>query len=189
MTSVFIFLFTFLFSGGLNQLSSSEKIVENFTLSDYNGKKHTLQDYQNSKAIVVMFIATRCPISNAYNERMNKIFADYESKGVTFLGINSNVLENAEEVKKHAEENKFKFVVLKDPDNVIADKFKATVTPEIYVLNPKFEILYHGRIDDSRREEEVKSQDLRKALDEVLTDKKVSVTVTRAFGCTIKRAQ
>jgi peroxiredoxin len=163
-----------------------QKVVD-FTLKDYNGKSYTLSDYKDAKAIVIMFIATRCPISNDYNTRMVKLYNDYISKNVVFLGINSNKQEDAEEVKEHAEENKFKFAVLKDPKNVIADKYDAEVTPEIYVVNSKLELLYHGRIDDSRREEEVESHDLKNALDEILAGKAVSVKETKAFGCTIKR--
>ena len=69
------------------------------------------------------------------------------------------------------------------------DEFKASFTPEIYVLNGDFEQLYHGRIDDSRREKNVKVSDLRNTLDEVLAGKKVSVSETKAFGCTIKRVK
>jgi hypothetical protein len=92
-----------------------------------------------------------------------------------------------EEIKNHAKEHGFEFPILKDWNNVIADKLGAGVTPEIYVLNSNFEILYHGRIDDSQREGRVKSRDLRAALDEILTGKPVTVVSTKAFGCTIKR--
>ena len=92
-------------------------------------------------------------------------------------------------MEKHANENGFKFTVLKDWDNKIADKLNASVTPEVYVLNSNLEILYHGRIDNSRREEDVKSYDLRAALDAILQGKKVEVSETKAFGCTIKRVE
>jgi peroxiredoxin len=166
-----------------------KKTVSDFTLEDYKGEKHSLTDYSSSKAIVLMFIATRCPISNSYNERMVELYKDYASKGVTFIGINSNKQENVEEVRNHSEEHGFEFVVLKDWNNVIADKLEASVTPEIYVLNSKREVLYHGRIDDSSRENSVKSKDLRTALDRILTGKTVEVTETKAFGCSIKRIE
>lgn len=170
------------------QAGKSEKsTVENFTLADYNGEEHALSDYQDSEAIVLMFIATRCPVSNDYNERMAQLYADYRDKGVAFIGINSNKQEDVEEIKKHAEENNLTFTILKDKNNAIADKLDASVTPEIYVLNSDFEIMYHGRIDDSRRIDEVKTQDLRNALDEILAGQPVSVARTKAFGCTIKR--
>jgi peroxiredoxin len=134
-----------------------------------------------------MFVATQCPVSNAYNSRMAQLYADYKDKGVTFFGVNSNKQESVDEIKEHSKTNKLDFVILKDPGNVIADKFKASFTPEIYVLNGSMEILYHGRIDDNRRESDVKEKDLRSALDEILAGKKVSSPETKAFGCTIKR--
>jgi peroxiredoxin len=169
------------------QAEEPKKKVNDFTLEDYKGEKHSLTDYKSSKAIVLMFIATQCPISNSYNERMVELYKDYASKGVTFIGINSNKQENVEEVRNHSEEHGFKFVVLKDWNNVIADTLEASVTPEIYVLNSKREVLYHGRIDDSSRENRVKSKDLRAALDRILAGKTVEVTETKAFGCSIKR--
>ncbi len=161
--------------------------VDNFKLKDYNGEEHQLKDYNNSKAIVIIFVATQCPVSNAYNSRMEKLYQEYKDKGVAFIGINSNKQESVEEIKEHAKKNNLNFVILKDVNNVIADKFKASVTPEVFVLNSDFEILYHGRIDDSRKEEEVKSEDLKNALNEILAGKKVSKSETKAFGCTIKR--
>jgi len=161
--------------------------VENFTLPEVDGKLYSLDDYKNSKAIVLMLIATQCPVSNDYNERMVKLSKDYGDKGITFIGINSNKQESIDEIREHNKKNKFEFLVLKDNNNIIADKLKATVTPEIYVLNSEFEVLYHGRIDDSRRTNEIKANDLRNALDNILTEKEVEVKKTKAFGCTIKR--
>ncbi len=163
------------------------RVVPDFTLINYDGKAYTLSEIKDAKAVVVMFIATRCPISNAYNERMVKLYDEYASKDVVFIGINSNKQESEDEVEEHSSDNKFQFPVLKDPNNVIADKYDAEVTPEIYVVNTKLELLYHGRIDDSRRAGDVGSSDLKNALDQVLANKAVSSPETKAFGCTIKR--
>ncbi len=170
------------------QLFASDPVkVENFKLKDYNGKEHQLSDYKNSKAIVIMFIATECPVSNAYNKRMENIYNLYKNKGVSFVGINSNKAESVSDIKSHAESNKLTFTILKDEKNIIADKFGASVTPEIYVLDGDFNVLYHGRIDNSQREQNIKSNDLQNALDEILNGKPVSISKTKAFGCTIKR--
>jgi|SRR5690554_26535 len=162
--------------------------IENFTLTDIYDKKHSLSDYNDSKVILVLFIATQCPVSNAYNSRMVELYNNYKDKNVAIIGINSNKQEGVEECREHAEKNGFKFPVLKDENNVIADMFEASVTPEAYLLEPgTYKILYHGRIDDSRDKNNVESKDLENALNEVLAGKKVSVTQTKAFGCTIKR--
>jgi peroxiredoxin len=161
--------------------------VENFTLKDYDGKEHSLTDYKDAEAIVIMFIATQCPISNDYNKRMVDLYNEFAERDIAFIGINPNKQEPVPEIKDHAEENNFQFPVLKDENNIIADRFKASVTPEIYVLNSNFEILYHGRIDDSRKENEIKNKDLEDALNQILNGEKVSNPRTKAFGCTIKR--
>jgi peroxiredoxin len=181
-------VFAIVLVGSAVHVSAAElEKVDDFKLKDYSGESHSLYDYRNSKAIVVMFIATRCPVSNAYNSRMVKLQEDYEKSNIVFLGINSNKQEDIEEIASHSKENGFKFPVLKDLNNVIADKFGAEFTPEVFVLNSELDVLYHGRIDDSRKEENVKVQDLRQALNEILTGKKVTNKNTKAFGCTIKR--
>jgi peroxiredoxin len=163
------------------------KKAESFSLKDYNGKEVKLSDFKSSKAIVVMFISTQCPVSNAYNERMAGLYNEYKNRGVEILGINSNKQEGIDEIKKHSKEHSFGFSVLKDEKNIVADKFGASFTPEIYVLNGNMDILYHGRIDDSRKTEDVKSNDLKNALNEILNGKSVTVNSTKAFGCSIKR--
>ena len=170
----------------LSPANEPEKI-ENFTLQDVDGARHALTDYANCKAVVLMFISTQCPVSNGYNARMAALYSDYKDRGVVFLGINSNKAESADDVRSHAKEHGFGFTIMKDPDNRIADKLQASVTPEIYVVNSELKLLYHGRIDDNSRGTAITSKDLRKALDEILDGKPVSVARTKAFGCTIKR--
>ena len=118
---------------------------------------------------------------------MNELYRDYTDRSVAFVAINSNKQESVKDIKEHASTHGFKFPILKDWNNVVADKLGATVTPEIYVLNPNLEILYHGRIDNASKVDRVTSQDLRNALDEILSSKPVTVNSTKAFGCTIKK--
>lgn len=158
-----------------------------FSLKDVNGKVHNLSDYKNSKAIVIMFIATECPVSNAYNKRMAELYKNYKDNQISFIGINSNKAEDIDAIKIHAQKNKLAFPILKDEENKVADNYGASVTPEIFVLSPDYKLLYHGRIDDSRNEDGVTNKDLENALNEILAGKEVTVNETKAFGCTIKR--
>ncbi len=154
-----------------------------------NGKMESVYGDRKQKATVVMFIATRCPISNAYNERMRTIAQEYMAKGVRFVGINSNVIEPTQEVAEHAKQNAFPFSVLKDEGNRIADRFNAQFTPEIFVMDAKGVLRYHGRIDDSQNAANITSHDLRDTLNALLAGKNPPRAETKAFGCTIKRAR
>src|SRR2546421_2488289 len=91
--------------------------IEDFKLSDADGKEHSLKSLMGAKATVIIFVATKCPVSNAYNDRMEKLAEDYRAKGINVIGINSNSTEPASEVKAHATEKGLKFTILKDDGN------------------------------------------------------------------------
>jgi peroxiredoxin len=160
-----------------------------FKLKGIDGKEYNLESLKENKAVVLMFISTRCPYSNAYNERMVKLYDDYSSKGVVILGINANGTETLEDVKQHAQDKKFAFPVLKDEGNVVADAYGAQVTPEIYVLDGNLTLRYHGRIDNSHKINEVNNNDLRDALNAMLAGKAIAKKEAKAFGCSIKRVK
>ena len=171
--------------------------IDDFTLVDVQeGQAVSLSDFDEASAVVLMFIATQCPVSNDYNERMAALYEDYREKPVQFIGINSNEREAFAEVLQHAQSNGLDFPVLKDVDNKIADRFDARVTPEIYLLSakqngggPEFVLQYHGAIDDSQKVQNIESQYLRDALEAVLAGADIPKAETKAFGCTIKRVK
>jgi len=160
-----------------------------FTLTTLDGKSFELgQAAKTHKAVVVMFIATKCPYSNAYNDRMRDMAAAYEKQGILFVGINSNKSEPAEEVRSHAREHGFGFPLMKDPDNKVADLYDARHTPEIYIVDSKGTLRYHGRIDENYEDaSKVSSPDLKNALDQLLAGQAIRKAETKAFGCSIKR--
>jgi len=162
-------------------------VLDDFKLPDTDGKEHSLKSLAGSKGVVILFIATKCPVSNAYNERMEKLAQDYKAKGVNVVGINANSTEPAAEVKSHAADKGLTFTILKDDGNKIADRLGATRTPEAYVLDANMKLVYHGRIDNSQRVEGITANDLRDALDEMLAGKAVTKSGGAAFGCSIKR--
>jgi peroxiredoxin len=161
-----------------------------FRVTTLEGSAVSLADAaKNHKAVVVMFIATKCPYSNAYNERMRDLAASYSKQGIYFLGINSNNTEPEAEVKSHAKDHGLAFPIAKDPGNKIADLYDAKRTPEVFVVTPDGKLRYHGRIDDNSEDAaKVTSPDLKNALDALLAGRPLVKAETKAFGCTIKRA-
>ena len=162
--------------------------IEDFTLPDADNKEHSLKSLAGKNGTVLLFVSVQCPVSNDYNERMEKLAADYRAKGIAVIGINSNVAEDTAAIKAHAAEHKLSFPILKDAGNKIADKLGANVTPEAYFLDASNKLLYHGRIDNARNVALLETSDLRNALDAALAGKAVEKTEAKAFGCSIKRA-
>jgi len=161
-----------------------------FELKTVDGKPFSLADAERANSyVVLMFIATQCPYSNGYNDRMRDMAAAYAKMGIQFVGINSNNTESVEETAAHAKQHGFGFPVLKDPGNKVADLYDARRTPEIFVIGRDGKLLYHGRIDDNSNDaSKVTSPDLKNALDALLAGQAVAKAETKAFGCTIKRA-
>lgn len=162
-------------------------VVADFTLPDADGHEHTLASLKGKAGTVLIFMATRCPVSNGYNERMEKLARDYAARGVNVVGINANSTEPVEEVKQHAADKGLTFIILKDKGNVVADRFDAQVTPEAYLLDASGKLVYHGPIDNSRNPDGVTTNYLRDAIEAVLAGKPVEKSEAKAFGCTIKR--
>jgi peroxiredoxin len=162
--------------------------IPDFQVRDLDGKSVAFSALKGP-ITVVTFIATQCPVSNSYNQRMIDLYKDYTAKNVKFIFLNANRSEPASEVREHARRVGFPFAVYKDPDNLLADRFDAQVTPESYVIDSSGVIRYHGAIDDNMNESRVHTRTLRAALDALLGGKPVLTTQTKAFGCTIKRVR
>lgn len=164
--------------------------VENFTLSDLNGADKSFNDLKGEKGTIVVFLSAQCPVVAGYNDRLNAVVADFKDKGINFVGINSNESEYKKEkfgwMKDH-HLNHYKFPVLIDQDNKIADKWSATSTPEIFFFDKDNKLIYHGAIDNDKSGTNIKATYLRDALNEHLGGKAITNSQTKAFGCTIKR--
>ncbi len=188
-------LFAVLLATSSATRADKEKVgfrVGAFTLKDTAGKAHSLADHAASKAVVVIFVGTQCPINNAFQPRLAELHAKYAGKGVAFLAVNANRHDTAERIAEHAREHKVPFPVLKDAGNKVADAFRAERTPEAFVLTPAGQVLYRGRIDDQfgyrHRRAEPTTHELADALDDVLAARPVRVAVTEVEGCFIARA-
>jgi len=161
--------------------------VADFKLPDADGREHSLSSLKGERGTVLIFISTQCPVSNAYDERMEKLSQDLRARGVSVVGINSNVAETPDAIKQHAAAKRLSFTILKDRGNVIADRLDAQVTPEAYFLDAANKLVYRGRIDNSRNGDSITSQELRDAVEATLAGKPVAKAEAKAFGCSIKR--
>lgn len=163
--------------------------LESFSLTDMSGAEQTLDKLKGKNGAVLVFLSAQCPVVRGYNERINEIANAYQSKGINFIGVNSNATETLDWIKSNATEVGYKFPVLIDKGNVLADKIGATVTPEAYFFNEKNVLVYHGAIDNDRSGKNVTDTYLKAAFDAKLAGKPIEKARANAFGCSIKRAE
>ena len=163
-----------------------------FKLPGVDGKAHTLDSFKGKKALAIIFMCNHCPYVQGSIERMRAFQSEFGIKGLQIVGINSNDEINYpdDSFDKMIEMNKARrlnFVYLRDEDQKTANDYGAQCTPECFVFDEHRKLRYHGRIDDSPREESKASvTDLRNAVDALLHNRKVVIELTPATGCSIK---
>ncbi len=171
--------------------------IGGFALQDFRGRKLSLDDLSDKRAVVIGFLGTDCPLAKFYGPRLQRLSDRYEEQGVAFLGVNSNMQDSLAEMEAYARRHKIRFPMLKDPGNKVAVQFGATRTPQVFLLDRDRVVRYQGRVDGTftfgsgvglAKPQEGRA-DLEIALSEVLADKPVSVPFTAAKGCLIGRAR
>lgn len=162
------------------------KAIENVTFAA-EGKTVALKDMQGKKATVVLFLSFDCPVSKSYSTTLAELHSAYSSKGVAFVGVVPSE-EKPGIIAKTATEFKIPFPVVTDPKLAAADAFKASTTPEAFVLDHNAVMRYRGRIDNAyharlKRNPQVTEFDLKNAIEAVIAGKDVAVPATVAVGC------
>jgi len=165
-------------------------LTTQFALRDTNAILHRQDEWARSKAVVIFFTTTDCPLSNNYVPEMNRIQKAYAGRGVAFYAVQADTTIPDAEVRRHTRDFGFSFPVLFDPEHLLVRMTGATVTPEVALLSGAGDVVYLGRIDN-RNEDLGKSRtvttefDLRDALDAVLAGRPVARPHTTAIGCGI----
>lgn len=162
--------------------------VRDFALVDAKGTNHTAADWKGKKAVVLLFLATECPVSNYYCPELAKLAKAFAEKGVLFYGIHPDPELTAKDAAKHAEEYRLPFPTLLDPTHSVTRQTGVAIVPEAVVLAADGRIMYRGRIDDRYNEsgirrETVTTRDLEDAITAVVAGKAPAVAQTKAFGC------
>jgi thiol-disulfide isomerase/thioredoxin len=166
--------------------------VKDLTFKDIRYLTRTLDDLPKSKAYVLAFTSTTCPLVQRYLPALNRLERAYRGKGVQFLALNVGADDSIAALAAQAVEHEAAFPFVKDPGAACAAALGVRRTPEVVVLDAGRKVRYRGRIDDQYRlggaRPSPSRHDLQSALDEVLAGKAVTVPETPVDGCPITRA-
>lgn len=164
-----------------------------FSLPDTSGKQVSLQDFNGSKALVVLFMCNHCPYVKHLQGALAQMAKEYRPRGVAFVGISSNDVENypADSPAKMAEEARaagYIFPYLYDQSQAVAKAYRAACTPDFYLFDGEQRLAYRGQFDDSRPRNGLAptGNDLRAALEALLAGRAVPTDQKPSLGCNIK---
>lgn len=187
------------FSAGAGAQAIVGQAAPAFSAQDTAGKTHSLADFKG-RYVVLEWVNPGCPyVQKHYNAaNMQAAQKDAVGKGVVWLAVNSTAA-NAGDYKAPAElaawmkqQNAAATATLMDADGKVGRAYSARTTPHMYVIDPAGKLIYAGAIDSkaTARADDIKTATnyVRQALGEALGGKPVSVSVTQAYGCSVKYA-
>ena len=169
--------------------------VADFKLRNVDGNMISLADFKTAKGFIIIFDCNTCPMSRAYNSRIIALNKKFASQGFPVVLINPNAAEmvpaeSFDEMKNHAKEHGYDFPYLYDESQDVVRKFNPTNTPHTFVLNKTsngLKVAYIGAIDNNSRDgSKADKHFVEEAVNELLAGRPVTVTRTKAIGCTVK---
>ena len=165
-----------------------------FNLHDtISGEEKSYGSISGAKGTVVMFICNHCPYVIHVNRQIVDLANDYLTKGIGFAAISSNDVENYPEdapeiMKVVGKALQFPFPYLYDSSQETARAYDAACTPDFYIFDEMDKLVYRGRLDANRpgSGKEPTGEELRNALDALLSGDEINPKQYPSAGCNIK---
>jgi len=165
-----------------------------FALRDVvSGKTVRRDDFRGQKGLLVMFICAHCPYVKHVEKGLAALGRDYEGKPLGIVAISSNDAEAYPDdapdgLKAQAQRMGFRFPYLYDESQQVARAYHAACTPDLFLFDGDFRLVYRGQFDASRPRNgvPVTGQDLRAAMDAVIAGGAVPKEQKPSIGCNIK---
>ncbi|MBV8571191.1 MAG: thioredoxin family protein [Acidobacteriaceae bacterium] len=165
-----------------------------FALPDVvSGRIVRLSDFSREKALLVMFICRHCPYVKHVQHELARLGRDYQAKSLAIIGISSNDAaaypdDSPASLRQMAEELGFVFPYCYDESQDVARSYTAACTPDFFLFGEDRRLVYRGQLDGSRPRNSipVTGEDLRRAVDAVLSNRVVDADQKPSLGCNIK---
>ena len=168
-------------------------LAPGFRLPDFNGDIFSLEDFEDAQAMLVIFMCNHCPYVIHVRKGLVRMIKEYQAKGVAVVGINANDIENyphdrPEKMAEDARDYGYTFPYLFDETQAVALAYKAVCTPDFFLFDRDRKLVYRGRMDGSRPENNIPTtgDELRAAMDAVLAGEEVPQDQKPSLGCSIK---
>lgn len=169
------------------------KAAPDFTLSDLDGKTHTLSELKGTPVVLEWF-NPGCPfVVYAHGEGPLKAkAAEWAEKQVTWLAINSGAPgkqgHGLDANKKAAEDWKLDHPILLDEDGAVGKLYAAKTTPQMVVIDAEGIVRYAGALDNAPlgKVEGQRVDYVDDAVSAVLEGREVQPSHTKSYGCSVK---
>lgn len=139
---------------------------------------------------VITTLDPECPISQKYTHTLNDMATRYADQKVKFYGIMSVQGIKLKEIEGFASYYQISFPCVQDSTLHMARILKASVTPEVFLVDAAFNVIYSGAIDDwffalGQSRKKASEFFLKEAIESHLSNKPVKRRRVEPVGCKI----
>ena len=89
-------------------------------------------------------------------------------------------------MKKVVQEKGINFVYLRDESQEVARTYGASCTPDPFLFDSDFKLIFHSRLDDTHGEEHANTHEMYEAIGQFLENGSISLQEQPSQGCSIK---
>lgn len=173
-----------------------------FALTDVVSERTiTLDTFADRQGLLVMFICQHCPFVKHVQQELAQIGRDYSDLAegealrdrLGIVAISANDVANhpndaPENLKSMAQQLGFNFPYCYDETQEVAKAYTAACTPDFFLFDRDYKLVYRGQLDDSRPGNNlpVTGRDLRSAIEQVISGKTIDGEQKPSIGCNIK---
>lgn len=164
-----------------------------FRLPDTAGQPVALADFIDCRGLVVAFICNHCPYVRHVAPAFAELAREYIPLGIGIVGVNANDSDRYPEDSPEAMVGEkarqgYPFPYLHDAEQTVARAYGAVCTPEFFLFDDEQRLVYHGRFDGTTPGSggRATGEDLRAAVDALLTGRQMPEPQMPAMGCSIK---
>jgi len=156
------------------------------------GKEVSIASEAGKKGTFVVFSCIGCPFVKAWDSRLTALGHEAKKLGLGVLFINSNDPgvspgDNFVAMQGKAKAQAYDFPFAVDGGSKVAAAFGAGRTPEVFLLDSKGKVAYHGAVDDNSQDaDKVQDHYLRDAIQSLAKGQEIKVKETKSLGCGIK---
>jgi thiol-disulfide isomerase/thioredoxin len=167
-----------------------QKIFE-AVLNTEQQKPFALTELKKNKASVVIFFDTDCPICKNYTLTVNELSQTNADAGIKFYLLFPEKSATAQQLTTFKEYYKLQPQLLLDNTHNVTSQLKPKVTPEVFILNARGEIIYNGSIDNwmyqtGKKRTVITKHFLKDALTALSNGKDIPNKKNKAYGCLIE---
>jgi peroxiredoxin len=157
------------------------------------GKTVSLEDFSGASALLVVFMCNHCPYVKHLNRPLAALIREYQPRGLAAVGISANDVgthpdDGPDKMATEARTLGYSFPYLYDADQSVAKAYRAACTPDFFLFDADRKLVYRGQFDDSRPGNDlpVSGDDLRVAIEAVLSGRVIGAEQKPSMGCNIK---